>query len=579
MGYDILFIHPPSVYDFRKRAFFPGPVDVTVPIYTHQFIMFPVGLVSIAEYLERHGYKVKIFNLGEQMLADPTFDAEKYISKTESTVYAIDLHWCVHSQGAIEVARICKKHHPNSFVVLGGLTATRFHDEVIRGYWFIDGVLRGEAEEPTLRLLENLEKHKRLKETPNLTYRDRSGRVRVNPLQAVCNDLDRWEFTRLDLVTPNNLLLSFSNEEKTWNLPICRGCIYNCVSCGGSKYSYKKLFGREKPAFRSPFRIVEDLQVLKEQGIRHIFLFQDPRIGGKRYWRMLTRSIRRENMDDLSLLFELFSPADKEFLKSFSRLGAETGFTISPESGVESVRKAHGRNYSNEQLLRTVKNCLECKLTLSVFFMIGLAKQTRNTLRETYKLCEDICRMNLHSELYGRNFNVWVSFGPMILLDPGSLAFDYPEKYGYRLIFKKFKDYYLAMSKPAWHQWISYETRFLTRRDIFDLILQSGIFMVRIKEKYHPYFHRGLEPDPLELAELNLTLFNILSNEFIAEEVDYISKIEDPQEKERRLKALNDALLELNTLYPSTRGMADPYGYRRALESILQRSAGLMTGD
>jgi len=135
------------------------------------------------------------------------------------------------------------------------------------------------------------------------------------------------------------------------------------------------------------------------------------------------------------------------------------------------------------------------------------------------------------------------------------------------------------MSKPAWHQWISYETRFLTRRDIFDLILQSGIFMVRIKGKYYPYFHRGLEPNPLELAELNLTLFNILSNEFIAEEVDYISKIEDPQEKERRLKALNDALLELNTLYPSTRRMADPYGYRRALESILQRSAGLMTGD
>lgn len=124
--YDIVFIHPPSVYDFRKQVMFLGPITKTVP-YTPVFIMFPIGLMSMAEYLERNGYRVKIINLGEKMLSEENLDVEQYIKNIEAKFFGIDLHWCIHAQSALEIAKLCKKAHPSSSVIIGGLTATGFH--------------------------------------------------------------------------------------------------------------------------------------------------------------------------------------------------------------------------------------------------------------------------------------------------------------------------------------------------------------------------------------------------------------------------------------------------------------------
>ena len=155
MRSDVLFLHPPAIYDFRKRVQFPGPIGFSVAESTHQFIIFPMGLLSLAAYLDRHGYHAAIDNLGERMVSSGSFDVENHLRHSDAKLYAIDLHWCVHSQGAVEVARICKRVHPNSFVALGGLTATCFHEEILSSYPFVDGVIRGEAEESLLLLLKH----------------------------------------------------------------------------------------------------------------------------------------------------------------------------------------------------------------------------------------------------------------------------------------------------------------------------------------------------------------------------------------------------------------------------------------
>ena len=81
MTYDAVLIHPPSFYDFRKQPIFPGPIAYTVGGSTTQFIMPPVGMLSIAEYLERGGYHARVDYLGERMLADSNLDVEEYIGQ------------------------------------------------------------------------------------------------------------------------------------------------------------------------------------------------------------------------------------------------------------------------------------------------------------------------------------------------------------------------------------------------------------------------------------------------------------------------------------------------------------------
>jgi hypothetical protein len=40
---------------------------------------------------------------------------------------------------------------------------------------------------------------------------------------------------------------------------------------------------------------------------------------------------------------------------------------------------------------------------------------------------------------------------------------------------------------PSWHQWISYETRYLDKKEITRLILDSIEYSIKLREKYGLY--------------------------------------------------------------------------------------------
>ena len=64
---DLILLHPPSLYDFRKSPVMHGPISDVVPS-TPIFEFYPIGFVSISEYLGRHGFQVRIVNVALKML-------------------------------------------------------------------------------------------------------------------------------------------------------------------------------------------------------------------------------------------------------------------------------------------------------------------------------------------------------------------------------------------------------------------------------------------------------------------------------------------------------------------------------
>ncbi|GBC74777.1 Hopanoid C-3 methylase [archaeon HR06] len=499
---DLLLIHPPAF--FKRDIIFPGPIAETVQEVTDQFLAFPIGFISIADFLYKRGFNVKILNLGELK----SLDLFKFFSNLKADYIGIGLHWCIHSKGAIDLAKFIKEINPNFKIILGGLTSTRFHYEIIKEFDFIDGIIRGEAEEVLLDLL----KRKSFEDVPNLTYRS-GDKIKVNPMRPNISNLDDLNFTNLDLIMFKDKIKS-SIGKWVWNIPISRGCVYNCKHCGGSSYSYKSLFNRNKPAFRSPEKIIEDIIDLKERGIKRILLFQDPRIAGRNYWEKLLKLLTKLNIDSLTL--ELFYPANEEYIDLISKINFEVTLTISPESGSERIRFPHGRVYSNSALLKCVEICGEKGVKLTPFFMTGLGEEDEESRRETRALCEEICRINTKYLKIREWFNP--VFGPMILLDPGSLAFDYPELYGYKLIFKNFKDYYEGLSLPSWHQWISYETKNYSRRDLAKNMLEDLEFVLDLKERYAT--DSSVEGYLLDQEYLNLERYNLYCYKIVAEELE-----------------------------------------------------------
>ncbi|MEH7333268.1 hypothetical protein V7161_11565 [Neobacillus drentensis] len=83
MKYDLVLLHAPSVFDFRKNPLLAGPISDVVPS-SPVFEMYPIGLTSIADYLERYGLRVKIINIANRMLINETFDVEKKLRKIQT---------------------------------------------------------------------------------------------------------------------------------------------------------------------------------------------------------------------------------------------------------------------------------------------------------------------------------------------------------------------------------------------------------------------------------------------------------------------------------------------------------------
>ena len=534
-SYDVVMFHPPAIYDFRRRPIFPGAMGPSVEAL--QYIKVPIGMLSIAEYLDRHGYQVIIDNLGDRMVDTIGFDVEAHIQSYSARIFAVGLHFQQHIQGALEIAGLCKRYHPDAMVVLGGLTATCFHEEIIEKIAAVDAVVRAEAEKPMLALVEALDKGKSIAHVPNLTFRENVGKPTVTPLLPASHDLDDYEYTRFDLLSPKTSIFT-SDSCFRYSLEVCRGCVYNCAICGGSAYTYKKYLGMSRPAFRSPQKIVRDMKRLNDSGIFFIGLFQDPRMGGKGYWQELFATIKKERPRFERLSLDLLIPADEDFIKEISSIGRQVVLHLCPDTGSERVRNLLGRHYSNRKLIDTIKLCYRYGIPVSNFFSVGLAGETENNVKATWALWDQLNELERQALEQGRFDDIFEQIpigGPIlgpIVLDPGSRAFDTPEKYGYRLIYRDLTSYLQGLSQPSWHQWLNYETSLLSRDEIVRVIQDSVGFTIDQNEKYRIF----------DKPEADFKRILLEMDRLIVDEVNKLENVSSEREKRFRIVSMRKNL-------------------------------------
>lgn len=476
---DIIFLHAPSVYDFRKKPIFYGPVSDVVPS-SPVFEMYPIGFMTLSSHLEKAGYRTRIANLAVQMLADPDFDAERKIQRLEADVYGIDLHWMPHAHGAIEVAKLVKKHHPDAKVEMGGFSASYYHEELIR-YPEVDLVMRGDSTElPTVQMMDVLSKGGDLSQVPNLTWKDDSGKVHVNPLSHVPEDLDWLEFDYGTMIK-NTLRHGDIKGALPWlgwdKLPLTsvftvRGCSYNCAECGGSHYANGRLLCRRKPAFRSPEKLAEDMEHIQDYLRAPIFIIGDPRQGGRDYAERLFQEVKERGIRN-HIAFELFEPAGEDFYRMAQKALGEYSIELSPESHEEKVRQALGKNYDNASIEGTISKAFQngCD-RFDMFFMTGLPQQTRESALDSARYA---ARLWDSVEDDPRLFIYSAPFAPFI--DPGSRAFEDPERWGYRLFARTLEEHRRLLDSPSWKHVLSYETIWMSRDDIAEASYETALLL------------------------------------------------------------------------------------------------------
>ena len=119
---------------------------------------------------------------------------------------------------------------------------------------------------------------------------------------------------------------------------------------------------------------------------------------------------------------------------------------MSPESHDPEVRKAEGRHFSTEAMEQTFRDALDAGSgRLDIFFMIGIGKQTPQSALKTVEYCGHLL------DRFNRDKRLFLFIAPLApFLDPGSPAFENPERHGYHVLFKTLEEHRQALVQPSW---------------------------------------------------------------------------------------------------------------------------------
>ena len=544
-----MFLHAPSVYDFRKKPIFYGPVSDVIPS-SPVFEMYPMGFMTISTHLQMAGFKTRIVNIAGLMLADEKFDAEERIRKLDADVYFIDLHWMPHAHGALELAKIVKRHHPNARTEFGGFTSSYFYDELIRRPE-VDLVMRGDTTEiPTVKMMEALSKGEDLSSVPNLVWKDAGGKVHDNGLTYVQEDLDNIVFD-YGVMIKNVMRTMDVTGSLPWygwdKVPLTsvftvRGCTVNCAECGGSNSANKRVCCRSHPAFRSPEKLAEDMEGISNYMKAPIFIVGDIRQAGQGYCDRFLKAAKERRIDN-HVVVELFNGASAEHFSNIDRT-FEGGWSIefSPDSFDESVRLALGKGYTNEAIEKTLPNAFRNGCSrFDLFFMTGLPQQTRESAMQTAADSKHLW------DIVDKDDGLFIYDSPFApFVDPGSRAFEEPEKWGYKLRARTLEDHRRLLDSPSWKHVLSYETVWMDRDQIADTSYDAAIVLTNAERDSGRIDDAAADErnDRTEVAR------------GIMYRIDDILRIEDPEERDSKLwdikeegvRMMNNTITDKNDL-------------------------------
>jgi B12-binding domain/radical SAM domain protein len=482
---DLLLLHPPSVYDFREKSILYGPVSDMVPSSV-MFEIYPIGFLTMAGYLKQQGMQVRIVNLALRMLTDDHFDVRKFLARQRPRAIGIDLHWMPHCHGAIEIARLAKEVHPEVPVIFGGLSSTYYHRELLE-YPEIDFVLRGDSTEPPLhQLLTLLREGGDLEQVPNLTWR-KDGEIRVNPLTFIPRTLDYIDVHPELLIEMAIRYRDFASvlpfkgwlrNPTTMVLPL-KGCAFECVTCGSSASTCAAMTLRRKPVFRSPANLASNLAAIGRLSRGPVVIPGDLLQGGRKYATHVIDEIAAAGVTN-EICFEFFDVPPIDFLRYLDAKIPNWSFEVSPESHDKVVRHAmEGQaGYENEAMEHMLREALKLNChRIDVFYMIGLPKQTYQSVMETVDYCEYLFSWG------DPRLQCFISpMGPF--LDPGSQIFEEPERFGYRKLAHTLEEHRQLLTQPSWEHILNYETEWMTRAQLVDATYDAAERLNELKLRY-----------------------------------------------------------------------------------------------
>ncbi len=340
-----------------------------------QRMLPPLGVLSIASYLESHGYEVHVVDLHAEQITPEGFRA--IVRSLKPRVVGVTV-LSSHFVPAHYIAAICKEEILDAKVYVGGVHAEAHPEQMLQNP-FIDAVGRGDGEEIMLELMKGVP----YPEILGLSYRTEDGRVAHNPARPVEMNLDKYPFPAYHLINFDHYFPAIGTyrDLPAINVLMTRGCPGKCTFCNSAKTTLRG---------RSVEKMIELMKKLRyEYGIRQFTFYDDTFTADVKRVRAFCEQIVEQKIQMKFVCYVRGDMFSNRMAQLLSRAGCHH-VLLGIESGSKTLREIIKKPIKEELYFEAVKTAHRYGIEVRGAFIIGHVDETRETLRESLQFAIDL---------------------------------------------------------------------------------------------------------------------------------------------------------------------------------------------
>ena len=362
----IVLVHPAG------SNWIPGKKDVSATANR----MAPLGLLSIAAYLEQRGHSVEVEDCRGPFAAGREESVRRILKNNPGFV-----GFSTTTAGfydAYDLACWLKSLRPEIKTIFGGVHVSAIGGELLRRFENIDLLCLGEGEETLAQLAagDNFSK------IHGLAFREKED-VIVNPPREPIPDLDSLPLPAYEKLPGfpekyNLPLFSYINTPGA-TMITSRGCPYQCSYCDRSvfKRGYR---------YNSSSYIYEHMQYLRRHfKVRHIIIYDDLFTLHRDRIETLCEMLINKPLGVQFNCAVRVGHADDALLRLLKAAGCLM-VSIGIESGEPSLLEVHKPGVYLDEVRDTVARVRATGLRVKGLFMMGLPGETAESIRKTSDL-------------------------------------------------------------------------------------------------------------------------------------------------------------------------------------------------
>jgi len=342
-----------------------------------QRMLPPLGILSLASYLEESGFEVHILDLHAEEISPEEF---RQILRDLNPRFLGITVLSAHLVPANYIAHIAHEEIDDIKVIVGGVHAESEPEQMLKNP-SIDAVCRGDGEEVLLEFVNGIP----WSDILGLSFRspERNDMIIHNSPRGVEDNLDKYPYPAYHLINFDNYFppVASYRDLPAMNVLMTRGCPGKCTFCNSANTILRG---------RSVDKMVDMIKKLRyDYGIRQIYFYDDTFTSNPAIVKEFCLKMIEEEVDVKWICYARGDMFRETIAELMSKAGCHQ-ILIGIESGSEKLMKDIGKSIKKKLYLKVVEIAHRHNIEVRGSVIVGHLDETIETMEETLKFGIDL---------------------------------------------------------------------------------------------------------------------------------------------------------------------------------------------